>query len=90
MKTPEFFNREETLFNLTLGLRALVLAIIRHAVERRGGTVSADPFKFKLGCKGIPMAERDACLQEVEHLFTSLTTTTVFHLRDVQQNISLS
>ena len=83
-------NREETLLELYMGLSALVLAIARHAVERRGGAVKTDPSAFELTCTGIPPSERNACSEEVERLFTLLQHTTVFHLDALELNVSLS
>ena len=83
-------NREETLLELFMGLSALVMAIARHAVERRGGVVQTDPLAFELTCTGIPPSERNACSEEVERLFTALQHTTVFHLDALELNVSLS
>lgn len=85
-----FFNRNEALMNLTLSLRALVLSVVRHAIERRGGSVQANPMTFEMGCTGIPLSQHDACRHEVETLCTSLETTTIFHPHDLEMNVSLS
>ena len=83
-------NREETLIELSLTLSALVLAIGRHAVESRGGTVKTNPPAFEMTCSGIPIAEQQSCRYEVERLFTALQHTTVFHWDALELNISLS
>ena len=83
-------NREETLIEISMSLSALVLAVGRHAVERRGGTVKTNPLAFELNCNGIPPAEQQTCRQEVERLFAALQNTTVFHWNALELNVSLS
>ena len=73
-----------------MSLSALVLAVGRHAVERRGGTVKTNPLAFELSCEGIPAADQQSCRQEVEKLFAALQHTTVFHSNALELNVSLS
>jgi hypothetical protein len=73
-----------------MSLSALVLAVGRHAVECRGGTVKTNPLAFELTCTGIPLSEQQSCRQEVERLFSALQDTTVFHLDALELNVSLS
>jgi len=82
--------RDETLVELSMSLSALVLAVARHAVEQRGGTVQTNPLAFELTCTGISPSEQNACNEEVERLLTVLQHTTVFHLDALKLNVSLS
>jgi hypothetical protein len=76
--------------DLTLGLRAVVLSVVRYTIEQRGGSVETNPWTFQMDCKGIPRSQRDACRVEVETLCSSLETTTLFHVENLAMNVSLS
>jgi hypothetical protein len=83
-------NREEVVSELCMTLSALVMAVARHAVERRGGDVKIDLLAFELTCTGISRSEQNACNAEVQRLFALLQHTTVFHLDALELNVSLS
>lgn len=90
MKPSHAWNKAETIREISLGLRALVLCVARYAIEQRGGTAQTEAWGFTLTCTGIPPSEQEACLNAVDALFVSLQSAIVFDLQRLSSNISPS
>ncbi len=90
MELPNYPNRTETLMDLSMSLRVLVMSVARYAIEHRGGSVQINLLSFELNCTGIPHSEQIACRKEVDKLVTSLQHSMVFHLDKLELNVSPS
>lgn len=90
MKPSYASNKTQTLSEISLTLRTLVLCVARYAIEQRGGRAYGEPFEFTLTCTGIDRSDEQACRNAVDALFLSLQQTIVFDPQQPSSMISRS